>query len=230
MDVVDYLPSLLDGAWVTVQVTALSAALGTIVAFTMGIGRLSRRRPVRWLAGAYIEFFRGTSALVQLFWLFFALPLFGVRLEPLTAGVLALGLNIGAYGGEVVRGAVQAVPRAQTEATIALNMTLVQRLRHVILPQAVIAMLPPFGNLMIELLKATALVSLITLSDLTFEGQILRAATGETAEIFLVVLAMYFVMAGVITLAIRALERRVSPDRRAAEALRERAPEVFKPA
>lgn len=230
MDIADYLPSLLDGAWVTVQVTALSAALGTVVAFTMGLGRLSRRRPVRWAAGAYIEFFRGTSALVQLFWAFFALPLLGVRLEPLTAGVLVLGLNIGAYGAEVVRGAVQAVPRGQTEATVALNMSFFQRLRYVVLPQAVIAMLPPFGNLLIELLKATALVSLITLSDLTFEGQILRTATGQTAEIFAVVLAMYFLMAAVITLGIRALERRLSPDRRSARALRKRAPEVFKPA
>lgn len=230
MDIADYLPSLLDGAWVTVQVTALSAALGTVVAFVMGVGRLSRRRPVRWLATAYVEFFRGTSALVQLFWLFFALPLFGVQLAPLTAGVLALGLNIGGYGAEVVRGAVQAVPRGQTEATIALNMTFFQRLRYVILPQAVIAMLPPFGNLLIELLKATALVSLITLADLTFQGQIIRAATGETTEIFLVVLAMYFVMALAITLAIRALERSIAPDRRAARALQRRAPAVFKPA
>lgn len=230
MDILDHLPRLLDGAWVTVQVTALSAALGTGVAFTMGLGRLSKRRPVRWLAGAYIEFFRGTSALVQLFWLFFALPLFGVRLEPLTAGVLALGLNIGAYGAEVVRGAVKAVPRGQTEAAIALNMTTYHRLRYVVVPQAVVAMLPPFGNLLIELLKATALVSLITLSDLTFEGQILRASTGETANIFALVLVLYFLMAGVITLAIRGLERRIAPDRRARRALEKRAPQVFKPA
>src|SRR5690606_3067203 len=117
----------------------------------------------------YVEFARGVSAIILLFWMFFALPpLLGVNFTPLIAGVLALGINMGAYGAEVVRGGIQAVPVGQTEAGIALNMTERQRLTQVILPQAVPVILPPFGNLMIEILKGTALVSLITLSDLAF--------------------------------------------------------------
>jgi polar amino acid transport system permease protein len=165
---------------------------------------------VRLLAGAYIEFFRGTSVLVQMFWIFFALPAFGVSMSALTAGVLALGLNVGAYGAEVVRGAVKAVPAGQVEAAIALNMRPMLRMRRVILPQAIVAMLPPMGNLMIELLKGTALVSLITLSDLTFQAQVLRSRTGDTLTIFVLVLIFYFLMAGVITVLVRLLERRVT--------------------
>lgn len=208
--VLDFLPALMRGAWVTVQITAFATLLWVPMAVLAGLSRLSQRRSLRVLAGTYIEIFRGTSALVQLFWLFFALPLLGIRLTPLTAGVLALGLNIGAYGAEVVRKAVLAVPKGQKEAAIALNMTPLQRMSRIVFPQAVVAMLPPFGNLMIELLKSTALVSLITLSDLTFQAQLLRSATGQTALIFSLILVMYFVMAYAITLVVRAIERRVS--------------------
>jgi polar amino acid transport system permease protein len=162
------------------------------------------------LSSVYIEFFRGTSVLVQMFWIFFALPAFGVSLSPFVAGVVALGLNVGAYGGELVRGAVQAVPRGQVEAAIALNMRPSLRMRRVILPQAVVALLPPMGNLMIELLKGTSLVSLITLNELTFQAQILRSRTGATLTIFVLVLIMYFLMSQVIHLVVWALERRVS--------------------
>ncbi len=191
------------------EITILAAILGAAMAFPMGVLRLSKRRLVRTLAGAYVEFFRGTSALVQLFWLFFVLPLAGIKLDPMTAGVLALGLNIGAYGAEVVRGAVQSVPHGQVEAAIALNMTEMQRMRRVVIPQALVAMLPPLGNLAIELLKLTSLVSLITLHDITFNAQTLRESVGHTTEIFAAVLLMYFVLASAISVGMRALERRV---------------------
>lgn len=205
-----YLGPLLDGVRVTAEVAVCAMAVSLVVALIVGLGRLSPRRPVRWLSSIYIEFFRGTSVLVQMFWIFFALPAFGVTLTPFTAGVVALGLNVGAYGGELVRGAVQAVPRGQVEAAIALNMSPTLRMRRVILPQAVVGLLPPLGNLMIELLKGTALVSLITLNDLTFQAQVLRSRTGATVTIFVLVLIFYFLMSGVITLVVRALERRVS--------------------
>jgi polar amino acid transport system permease protein len=201
---------LLDGAAVTVEITALAIVVAAAIAFPVGIARLSRHRPVRLLAGVYVEVFRGTSVLVQMFWFFFALPAFGIRLTPIAAGVLALGLNVGAYGAEIVRGAVKAVPRGQIEAAIALNMRPLVRMRRVVLPQALVAALPPFGNLMIELLKGTALVSLITLSDLTFQAQVLRSSTGRTLAIFSLTLLFYFVMAMAITAVVRLLERRVS--------------------
>src|SRR5690606_36179784 len=118
-----------------------------------GLGRLSKVAPVRWLATAYVEKFRGTSALVQLFWVYFALPRFGVEVSATLAGVLVLGLNGGAYGAEVVRSAIQAVPPGQREAARALGFSARQIRWRLVLPQAVGPMLPPAGNLVIELLK-----------------------------------------------------------------------------
>ena len=118
-----YLTLILEGAWVTVRLTVMGAAVALVFAFLAGLGRLSHHAAVRWLATAYIEFFRGTSIFVQLFWIYFVLPLTGVTLTPMQAGVRALGLNVGAYGAEVVRGAILSVPRDQYEATTALNLT-----------------------------------------------------------------------------------------------------------
>lgn len=208
-----FLPFLLKGSLVTIQVTLLGLLLALAVAFVAGLGRLSSARAVRWAAGAFIETFRGTSVVVQLFWFFFALPLLGVPLSPMLAAVLALGLNGGAYAAEVVRGAVLAVPRAQLEAATALNMGRLTRMRRVILPQALPLMLPPFGNVSVDLLKASALVSLVTVSDLTFRTQQVRSSTGETALLFGLILVIYFALALVLALFWHALERRVRIDR-----------------
>ncbi len=205
-----YIGLILQGALVTIQLTLLGSALALVMAFLAGLGRLSRLAPVRWLATAYIEFFRGTSIFVQLFWAYFVLPLLGVSLTPLQAGVLALGLNVGAYGAEVVRGAVQSIGREQFEACVALNLSRYQAMRHVILPQALIVMLPTFGNNAIELLKATAIVSLISLSDMTFQAQVVRAQTGNTFIPFATILVLYFAMAMAISTAMRWLERRMA--------------------
>ncbi len=209
----DLLPALLGGLWVTLGLTAGGACVAFVAAWLSGLGRLSHVLPIRWLSIAYIETFRGTSALVQLYWFYFALPLIGVSLSAMTTGILVLGLNIGSYGGEVVRGAIQAVPKGQHEASTALNMSPLQGLWLVTVPQAAIAMLPPAGNLLIELLKSTALVSLITLSDLTFRGQLLRAETLRTTEVFGLLLAIYFAIALVFTFFVRLLERRLTRGR-----------------
>lgn len=210
---IEFYGNLLQGALITIQITAMAGVLAFVCALVAGLARMSSWRPVRWTAVTYVEFFRGTSALVQLFWLFYALPLFGLTLSPMTVAVLGLGLHIGAYGAEVVRSAVLAIPRGQHEAALALNMSPALAMRRVILPQAVVAMLPPFNNLMIELLKATALVSLITITDLTFQGQLLNTATLKTAPIFMAVLVFYFLIALGITSAFRTLERRLSVGR-----------------
>ena len=178
----DLLPILLRGVTLTVQLTLTSAVLALIIAIVAGLGRLSPFGPVRALAGVYVEVFRGTSVLVQMFWLFFALPLFGLTLTPFVAGVAAL----------------------------ALNMPPALRMRRVVLPQALVLMMPPFGNLLIELLKATALVSLITLPDVTYRGVTLQQTTGQTAQIFTWLLIIYFVLAYPLTLFVRWIERRAS--------------------
>ena len=204
----DLLPVLLPGLWITLQITAGGALVAVAAAVTAGLMRASGPAWLKIPALIYIDLFRGTSALVQLFWVYFALPAFGIRLDAMTAAIAVLGLNIGAYGAEVVRGAIQAVPREQRDAALALNFGEWQTLRHVVLPQAVAMMLPPFGNLLIELLKSTALVSLITLADLTFQAQLLRNATLRSAEIFALVLLLYFVVAQVLGYGVRRLERR----------------------
>lgn len=209
----DLAKPLLSGASVTLQVMIYSAVLAAILAFLFGFMKLSNIKFLKIISSIYIELFRGTSLLVQLFWLYFALPMFGIQLSAMAAGVLALALNYGAYGAEVVRGSILAVPKGQTEATIALNMEPAQRMRLVILPQAIMLMIPSFGNLLIELLKGTALVSLVTLSDLTFQAMSLRTTTMQTTEIFTLLLLFYFIIAYPITLGVRWFEKRLSARR-----------------
>lgn len=205
-----YLDLILQGALVTIKLTLMGSVLALIMAFLAGLGRLSRFFAVRALATVYIEFFRGTSIFVQLFWAYFVLPMLGFELTPLQAGVLALGLNVGAYAAEVVRGAVQSIGKEQYEACTALNLSRWQGMRHVILPQAFLVMLPTFGNNAIELLKATSVVSLISLADLTFQAQVVRAQTGNTLVPFATILVIYFVLAMLISSGTRSLERRLS--------------------
>ncbi len=205
-----FVPGLAQGALMTLRITAAAAVLAVLAAITAGLLKLYGPAPLRWLAVAYIEVFRGTSALVQLFWLYFVLPGFGITIEAYTAAVIGIGLNIGAYGAEVVRGAVVSVARGQWEATVALNMTRAQALRRIILPQAFAAMIPPWGNLLIELLKTTALVSMITLGDLAFRAQQMNQTTMKTAQIFTLVLLVYLAMSLTVTLGMRLLERRAA--------------------
>ncbi len=186
---------LVEGTWTTAQQTVLAAFLAVAIALVVGLMRLSGNGAVRGAATCYIEIFRGTSLLIQLYWIFFVLPLFGLTLEKFTAGFLAVGMNLGAYGAEVVRGAIQAVPRGQYEAALALNLSPITRMRRIILPQAFLIMLPPWGNLFIELLKATALVALISVTDLMFQAKQINATTFLSVEAFGTALLVYYVMA-----------------------------------
>jgi polar amino acid transport system permease protein len=205
-----YLSLILQGAVVTLQLTVMGSILALVMAFIAGLGRIAPFALLRWLATAYIEFFRGTSIFVQLFFAYFVLPFAGFTLTPLQAGVLALGLNVGAYAAEVVRGAILSVGKEQYEACIALNLSRWQCMRRVILPQALLVMLPTFGNNAIELLKATSVVSLISLADMTFQANIVRSQTGNTLIPFATILALYFLFAMIIAFAMRALERRMA--------------------
>lgn len=199
----------LPGIWITIQVLVYSALLSALVAFVVGTLRTSRFWIVRFLAGTYFEIFRGMSALIFMFWMAFAVPLMlGWQFVPLWSGTLALGLTYGAYGSEIVRGALAAVPAAQREAGIALSFTRWQRLRRIELPQAWPEMIPPFNNLLIELLKGTSLVSVIAVADMTFAGNLLRLAKNESAPIYTLLLVLYFILAFILTRLMRMLERR----------------------
>lgn len=208
---------LRDGAVVTLQILLYAFIIGIVLSVLVGVGRLSPRRWVRAAALAYVEFFRGISTIVLLTIVAIAVPIMlDVRAASLTLlGSVALGTNMGGYGAEIVRGSIQAIPRGQIEASIALNLSNTQRLRYVILPQAMRVILPPFGNLTIEILKGTALVSLVGLTDIMQAALNIRqqqlfepGATSRTV-LFVNVLIIYFVMAQVINALFRFAERRV---------------------
>lgn len=186
---------IVSGSLVTVAQFFLSAIVAIIVALLAGLGKLSNNWLIRGVSVVYIELFRGTSLLVQLYWIFYVLPLFGLTLPAFTAGFLSVGLNIGSYGAELVRGAIRSVPKGQWEAAYALSMSPARRMVRVILPQAVVLMLPPWGNLLIELLKGTALVALISVTDLMFEAKQINGSTFLSVQAFGSALVIYYILA-----------------------------------
>ncbi len=204
----DLVTLLLGGAAVTAKIAAGAAVLALLLALPLGLGRSSRSAAIRVPCVAYIEFFRGTSLVVQLFWLYFVLPQLGIRMEAMTVAILGIALNYGAYGAEVVRGALQSVPQGQVMAARALGLSPWGVLRHVVAPQAMTIFVRPWGNLMIQLLKATSLVSLITIADLTYRAYQMHQLTMRTVPIFGAVLVIYFVMAQCIALATTLADRR----------------------
>ncbi len=203
-------PDLLRGALVTVEITACALALGCVLGLLVGIGRLNPKR--RWLYGActaYVAAIRGTPLLVQLFILFFGLPHFGILLPAFVCGVLGLGVYSGAYVSEIVRGAIQSVDRGQTEAARSLGMSSGQAMRIIILPQAVVRMIPPLGNEFIALIKNSALVSLLTIHDLMHEGQKIISVSYRSLETYLVVALIYLVLTTAAMLILRRIEQRL---------------------
>ncbi len=206
---VEIAPRIISGTLITVEIAGLAMILSTVLSVGLGLARLIAFRPVRWLVRSYVELFRGTSLLVQLFWMYYVLPHFGLTLDPFTVGVVGISLNSSAYGAESVRAAIMAVPRTQYEATTALNMAPWHRTRRIVLPQAFIMLLPPWGNMLIDIIKSTSVVSLISISDLSFEAYQLSALSFRTVEIFLIVLAIYFALAQTVAAGVRLIERRV---------------------
>ena len=208
---------LLDGTWVTVQILAYSFLLGILLSLLFGVGRLSQRTWVRGAALVYVEFARGISSIILLFIIAIAIPILldVQQADLILLGSIALGINMGGYGAEIVRGSIQAIPRGQTEASIALNLSPTQRLRHVVLPQAMRLILPPMGNLTIEILKGTALVSLVGVADLMQAGNFIRqqqlfnASAADITVIFVNILVIYFVLAQLINGAFRLAEWRL---------------------
>lgn len=214
------LPWVLEGIWITLQLTIGGALLAMVLAIVLGLVARLDNILLRGTARVIIEFFRGTSLVVQLFWFFFVLPQLGVELPAMFVGILALGLNYGAYGAEVVRGSINAVPTGQWEATTALSLGSSQRMRRVIFPQAWALMIPSLTNLLILLLKGTAIVSFITMADLTFRVDQLRIDT-NTFFAYGVGLVIYFVLAYVLMLIMNALEVRAKHRMGRGESLRE---------
>ncbi len=203
-------PYLLAGAWMTVKITSLSVAVGIIIGIIGGLMRVSKNPILFWLSTVYVEVIRGTPLLVQIFIVYFGLPSIGIRLTPYLSAVAALGINSGAYVSEIVRGGIQSISKGQMEAARSLGMSYGQAMRYVVLPQAMIRILPPLGNEFIALLKDSSLVSTIAIAELTRVGQQIITRTFQSFEIWIGVALFYFVMTFIMSRIVRFLESRLA--------------------
>ena len=213
--VMNSFPLLLTGAVVTVKITALSVALGVIIGLFVGVARICHVAPLRVLAAIYVDFLRGTPLLVQIFLIYFALPVItGQRVDPFFAAIASCGINSGAYVAEIFRAGIQSIDAGQMEAGRSLGMSWMQTMRYIIVPQAFKRVIPPLGNEFIALLKDSSLVSVIGFEELTRRGQLIIARTYGSLEIWLSVAIIYLAMTLTISRFVAYLERRYKVDDR----------------
>lgn len=209
------LPLLLAGAGVTIEITAIAVGLGFIFGLITSVCRLSGVKLLQVIAVCYVNIIRGTPMLVQIFLIYFALPMvIGERINPFVAAVAACSINSGAYVSEIFRAGIQSVDKGQMEAGRSLGLSWMQTMRYVILPQAFKHVIPPLGNEFISMTKETSLVSVIGFEELTRRGQLIIAKTYGSFEIWLTVAAIYLVMTLTIARLVSYLERRFATDDR----------------
>ncbi|WBL20133.1 amino acid ABC transporter permease [Citricoccus sp. NR2] len=201
-------PRLWEGMLVTIQLTLISGVLAFVVSVVLGLMAGSPRKLLRIPARIIIEFFRGTSLIVQLVWLYYVLPLFGPSLDAFAVGIFALTINYGAYGAEAVRASLTSVPKGQWEATVALSMSWPHKIRRIIFPQAWALMIPSLTNLWVHLLKGSSIVYIIGLSEFTFELIQLNRTTDWFFALAVVGLIGYFLFALLLTQLMRLIEAR----------------------
>ena len=207
---INSIPLLIVGAGITIQITAISVAIGLVIGMFVGVARVSNIRPLRWLAAVYVDFLRGTPLLVQIFLIYFALPvLLGNRVDPFIAAITACGINSGAYIAEIFRAGIQAIDDGQMEARRSLGMTWWQTMWYIIIPQAFRNIVPPLGNEFIALLKDSSLVSVIGFEELTRRGQLIIARTYGSLEIWICVAIIYLIMTLTISRFVAFLEKRL---------------------
>ena len=203
------LPILLMGAGVTIEITAFSVAIGFFIGLFVGIARISQFKILQIMAAVYADCIRGTPLLVQIFLIYFALPMaIGQRVEPFIAAVAACGINSGAYVSEIFRAGIQAIDVGQMEAGRSLGLTWWQTMRFIILPQAFKNILPPLGNEFIAMLKDSSLVSVIGFEELTRRGQLIIAQTYGSFELWMTVAVLYLIMTMAISRIVAFLEKR----------------------
>ena len=209
------LPLLLAGAGVTIEITAIAVGLGFIFGLITSVCRLSGVKVLQVIAVCYVNIIRGTPMLVQIFLIYFALPMvIGERINPFVAAVAACSINSGAYVSEIFRAGIQSVDKGQMEAGRSLGLSWMQTMRYVIVPQAFKHVIPPLGNEFISMTKETSLVSVIGFEELTRRGQLIIAKTYGSFEIWLTVAAIYLVMTLTIARLVSYLERRFATDDR----------------
>ncbi|GHG88391.1 amino acid ABC transporter permease [Streptomyces lanatus] len=204
------LPTLLDGLWLTLKISTIVIVASAVLGFPLAVARMSKIEVIRWPAQLYIEVFRCTPLLVQLLWVFYALPaLLGVDLPGELSIIIALTAHLTAFMSETYRAGMQSVPVEQIEAAQMLRMNRVQILRHIIVPQAFRQQIPTILSLNVSMFKDTSLVSALGLADLTFQGNILSSQTYRPMEIFTLVALLYFAIAFPATLFTSYIERRL---------------------
>jgi polar amino acid transport system permease protein len=208
-DAPSYLPDLLRGALISVELTLAVMALSLVFGLVVALARLSRLKPVRAAATFYVEVIRGTPCMLQLFYIYFVLPAFGIKIGPFATGVIGLTVNYSAYLSEVYRAGIQAVAKGQVEAALSLGLSRTKMMRLVILPQAFRIVVPPLGNYFISLFKDTALASTITVKELIFSGQILAATNFQYFTIFTIAGMIYLALSYPGSLGVQYLERRM---------------------
>ena len=213
-DMVTFLPSLLQGALLTIAVSLLSFGLALVLGLATGLARISRLTVLRVVAACYIQFIRGTPLLLQLFFIYYVLPYAGIVLSPFVSGAMGLTLNYAAYMAEVFRSGIQAIPKGQWEAGASVGMSRRLMLRRIILPQAVRIIVPSLGNFFVSIFKDSALVSVITMRDLMFSGQLLASATYKHFEIFTMVAVIYFMISYPTAKFVEWIEARIDITRR----------------
>ncbi|MGI6533762.1 MAG: amino acid ABC transporter permease [Peptococcia bacterium] len=211
------IPQLLTGAVTTIWITALAVSIGVLIGLVVGLARISGKTWLRALARVYVDAIRGTPLLVQIFIIYLGIPnllnvLLGQQfpINVYVAGVMACGLNSGAYVAEIVRAGIQSIDRGQTEAARSLGMNSWQTMRYVILPQAFKRIIPPLGNEFIAMLKDTSLLSVIGIEELTRKGQLFIAVTFAPFPVYTGVLLMYLAMTLTISRFVSMLERRLA--------------------
>lgn len=187
---------LLDGLWITIQLTLAANLIGLVFGFILSLLVLNRFALIRWPAQLYIEFFRCTPVLLQVIWFFYCLPiLFDIFLSPITMGVLALGLNLMAFNAEAYRAGIQAVPREQLDACVALSLTPIQRALYVLFPQAFRIALPVLMTNGISILQQSSLVAIVSVADLMYEGKLLATDSYRPIETYTIVALIYLALA-----------------------------------
>ena len=199
-------PFFADAALVTVQVSALSILLGLVLGFISALASLSGNPALCWPARSYVSFFRGTPALIQLFLLYFGGPQVGIQLDPFEAGVIGLGINIGAYMCESIRGAIISVDKGQAEAGRSLGLRNSQAMRKVILPQAARLMVRPLGVNSIALIKGSAIVSTISVLELSYTAQRYISSTYKPFEMFILAALFYLVIVTLFSYGVKKLD------------------------
>ena len=207
--IVDSVPFLLRGAVYTVQVSVLAIAFGLVLGWLFGLASVSGVAALRAVTGCYVQFIRGTPLLVQIFLIYFGLPVLGLNLPAYWSGVIALGLNSGGFQAEIVRAGIKSIDRGQTEAARSIGMSRFQTLVFILVPQTIRRVLPPLTNELITLVKSSSLLSAIAALELTHAGQLIIARTFAPFEIYAAVALIYLVMVSVLSRASALLEKRV---------------------